>query len=204
VVNPVGLGLVQVNPSTSVEAGTYVASFYGTGGIRLYNVGATPPAFGASGSTFTLDGTADVAVELQAGGSYSDVQFELGTVATVYEWRGLHEEIVACQRYYIRLTSSGAYTHLATGLQASTTQFEVIVPLVAPMRAVPSVAMVGLEISDASTFGAAATAVTQVRLSPTNINIFGINNAGGAAVRPTFLRSGATWPASYLEMSADI
>jgi hypothetical protein len=101
-----GGGLQQVIEQGLVVAGTYTLSWTGTATARVYNSGATPPAYAASPVTFTADGTANVVVEFTATGgtrTVSNVMFNYGNNTTwALATPTLQSELAACQRYYYR------------------------------------------------------------------------------------------------------
>jgi hypothetical protein len=93
----------QIIEQANMPAGTYTLSWTGTATGRVYNSGATPPAYAASPVAVTLDGTANVVVEFTASGATktcSLVQLEGGTVYSPFEYRQREEEFALCQRYY--------------------------------------------------------------------------------------------------------
>jgi len=114
-----------------VPAGAHVLSWTGTATARVYNAGASLPAYAASPVLVTIDGTANVVIEATAG-TLSKVKLERGNVATPHEARPYGEELGLCQRYYEKsynlgtaigtATNAGAY--MSTGnMGASTTSY---------------------------------------------------------------------------------
>lgn len=104
-----GGGIKQIIEQGLVPSGTYTLSWTGTAEARVYNTGATPPAYAASPVTFTADGLANVEVEFTASGgtkTVSKVQFNAGSGTT---WSlatpTLQSELAACQRYYQIITA---------------------------------------------------------------------------------------------------
>jgi archaellum component FlaG (FlaF/FlaG flagellin family) len=63
-----GGSIEQVVEQASIPAGTYILSWTGTATGRVYNTGATPPAYAASPIQVTLDGSQNVEVEFTASG----------------------------------------------------------------------------------------------------------------------------------------
>lgn len=100
-----GGSIEQVVERANVPAGSYVLSWSGTARGRVYNAGATPPAYAASPVFVTLDGTANVEVEFApASGTATlgEVQLERGQRQTPFEFRPIGVELQLCQRYYWR------------------------------------------------------------------------------------------------------
>lgn len=96
----------QIIERENMPAGTYTLSWTGTATARIYNSGATPPAYAAGPITVTLDGSANVVVEFTASGSTKTlglVQLEAGTVYSPFEYRHRSEELRLCSRYYQKL-----------------------------------------------------------------------------------------------------
>jgi hypothetical protein len=95
--------LQQIVERENMPAGTYTLSWTGTATGRVYNVGGTPPAYGASPQIVTLDGTANVMVEFTASGgtrTLTLVQLEGGNVFSPFQYRHRGEELAMCQRYF--------------------------------------------------------------------------------------------------------
>jgi hypothetical protein len=85
-----------------------------------------------SGATFFLTG----------------VQFEVGTVATSYDFRSIGTELALCQRYYVDLANNGGATqnsYRAIGFCATytTTQGSYVAQVPVPMRTLPSLTQAG-------------------------------------------------------------
>jgi hypothetical protein len=100
-----GGSVEQVIERENVSAGTYVLSWTGTATGRVYNTGATPPAYAASPIVVTLDGLANVEVEFTASGGTRTLwkpQLEQNFQPTPFEQRPIGVELELCQRYYIQ------------------------------------------------------------------------------------------------------
>jgi hypothetical protein len=97
--------LQQIVERENMPAGTYTLSWTGTATGRVYNVGATPPAYAASPIIVTLNGSANVVVEFTAAGgtrTLGTVQLEAGNVFSPFEYRHRGQEVALCQRYYCK------------------------------------------------------------------------------------------------------
>ena len=95
--------IAQIIERQNIAAGTHTLSWIGTATARVYNVGATAPAYAASPVTVSLDGTANVIVEFTAVTSPQTlnlVQLEQGGRQTSFEYRPIGVELGLCQRYY--------------------------------------------------------------------------------------------------------
>lgn len=202
--------IAQVVERADVVATTYVLSWSGTARGRVYNVGAAAPAYAASGSTWVLDGLTDVVVEFTtpagATGTLVNVQLEIGTVPTAYEYVPLSVERLACQRFYVRITGTASGQRLAIGYQVSTTQSDINFILAVPMRAAPTLGVSNCWWTDGITANSAITAVTAAAgvaanpHNPTFYVTFGAMPAGA----PRSGQISATAIGSYLELTAEL
>jgi hypothetical protein len=102
----------QIIERANIIPGTYVLSWTGTAGGRVYNEGASAPSYNLGNSlTFVLDGTANVVVDMAAGGSSAtvgNVQLERNLQPTPFEQRPIGVELMLCQRYYERFQLDNA------------------------------------------------------------------------------------------------
>jgi hypothetical protein len=132
--------LQQIVERENMPAGTYTLSWTGTATGRVYNVGGTPPAYGASPQIVTLDGLANVVVEFTADGgtrTLSLVQLEGGNVFSPFEYRLRGEELALCQRYTVRFQLTTANARFGVGMVNGTAcQAYIVFPV--PMRAAPT------------------------------------------------------------------
>jgi len=131
-------GVAQVIEGRNIVGGTYVINWTGTATCTVGGVARL------KGATFTLTANTNVTVRF-TGGTYTDVQIELGTVATAFERVDIGLELAQCQRYYETgqlFMQTGTTGHYGVG-----TQFSV------PKRATPT--MTGAVGSSASTTGTA-------------------------------------------------
>ncbi len=202
--------LQQIVERENMPAGTYVLSWSGTATGRIYNSGATPPAYAASPITVTLDGLANVVVEFTASGStktLGTVQLEGGTVFSPFEYRHRSEELALCYRYYFRIsaaTSTGLIARLSpVGFQASTTTASI--PFIYPqeMRSAPTIGGAGAEITDDTTYATVIFTLTLVSPSTTSTSIAATHGAVGAQFRPTLIRASSNNTA-YIDYSSEL
>ena len=72
----------------------------------------------------------------------SNIQVEVGSVATPFEHRSVGEEIQRCKRYFQRFTAYGDHHHFGVArAESNTARTGIVIPV--PMRAVPTVACNG-------------------------------------------------------------
>jgi hypothetical protein len=86
-------GVSQVIEGANIVGGTYVINWTGTATCTVGGVARL------KGATFTLTANTNVTVRF-TGGTYTDAQIELGTIATAFEWVDTALELLKCQRYY--------------------------------------------------------------------------------------------------------
>lgn len=86
-------GVAQVIEGANIVGGTYVINWTGTATCTVGGVAR------AKGDTFTLAANANVTVRFFSG-TFTDVQIELGAVATPFERVDIGLELARCQRYY--------------------------------------------------------------------------------------------------------
>lgn len=141
-----GGSIKQIVERENITAGTFVLSWTGTATGRVYNTGATPPAYAASPITVTLDGLANVEVEFTASGGTQTLwkpQLEQNRQPTPFEQRPIGIELELCQRYY-RTFVGGFVGYSSNGIYEGN-----CINFGSPMRATPTVA----RISDTSING---------------------------------------------------
>jgi len=123
-------GVSQVIEGANIAGGTYVINWTGT---------ATCTVDGTSrgkGDTFTLTANTNAVVRF-TGGTFTDVQIELGTVATAFERMKSGQELLSCQRYYASgFGVSGALYPPISAAGTNTRRIYVSFPVL--MRATPT------------------------------------------------------------------
>lgn len=109
----------QIIERENVPAGTYTLSWSGTATGRVYNAGASAPAYAASPIIVSLNGLANVVVEFTAVGgtrTCGQVQLEGGDVFSPFQYRHRGEELALCQRYYQRYTNTAGDQAFMSGV----------------------------------------------------------------------------------------
>jgi len=102
------------------------SNFLGTAGVwtssEVYGVSGATSLVGTNGATFYITG----------------VQLEAGSVATPFERRPFGTELALCQRYYYRITPSGAANKIGVGYCETTTTTEALTFFPVTMRTAPT------------------------------------------------------------------
>ena len=94
--------IIQVIEGANLpEGGTYVLSWTGTAQGKI---GAG--SFGASGITGTITAGTNTNIEFNTG-TCGNVQLEVGSTATSFDYRSYGTELALCQRYYQQYNSTG-------------------------------------------------------------------------------------------------
>jgi hypothetical protein len=173
-----GGSIAQVIERANLEAGTFTLSWAGTATGRAYKVGDSPPAYAASPITVTPDGSGDYTVEFTASGgtkTLSAVQLEAGSSATAFEVVSLADELLRCQRYYIRWSADATATaaQFWDGWCYDTTHVFFSVRMPIPMRAVPAVSSNALQVTNniASTKSVTGLAISTTQAIPSAVFI---------------------------------
>jgi hypothetical protein len=134
------------------------------------------------------------------------VQLEMGSVATEFTRAGgtIQGELAACQRYYIRTTSTGTDSNHGIGLANSTTQ-AYIHANIAEMRVIPtSVDYANLNVSDTVTnFTFSGLSINAANSTPRLAFLIATGASGMTQFRPLFMRNNNN-TAGYLGFSAEL
>ncbi|MBG6106633.1 DUF859 family phage minor structural protein [Frigoribacterium sp. CG_9.8] len=184
---PTNLQICQKIERANMPAGTYTASWSGTGKGRVYVVGATAPVFSSSPVTVALNGSGDVCVEFTSG-TVGNVKLEAGITATPFELPEIGQELCACLRYYWQANLQ-AYVSLGVGLSQSAGTSLISVTYPVTMRTTPVIVkLVNLIITDRSTYDLTVTGGTGYSRMGLQSCYLSILHAGTAtAYRPALL-----------------
>ena len=120
-------GVSQVIEGGNVVGGTYVINWTGTATATVGGIAR------AKGDTFTLTVDTNTTVTFSSG-TFSEVQVELGTVATPFEKVDIGVEQSKCQRYYLQFTYRARFEAVNSGAADGR-----ILPLPVRMRGSPTV-----------------------------------------------------------------
>jgi hypothetical protein len=162
-------GVSQVIEGNKVVGGTYIINWTGTATATVGGVSR------AKGDTFTLTANTNVTVRFSSG-TFSEVQVEVGTVATPFERVDRDFELSKCQAYYWRGLPLGALNFASYAVGSL---FTLVVSWPVQMIAAPTTTSVltGSAFSGCSFFSFAASTVTGARflltstLIETNCNV---------------------------------
>jgi hypothetical protein len=199
----------QVIERQNISAGIYTLSWKGTATGRVYNFGSTPPSYSDSGVVVTLDGLANVVVEIAAVSADKTLgfaQLESGAVASGFRRNAnsIQGELATCQRYYQRITSITANAGLISGHQITTTESRLLYSPAVVFRVVPSISVNLCDMSDDVSFASVVSTITMLSgSSPQAPYMFVTHVASGAAFRPILLR-GRSASTSFVEFSAEL
>jgi hypothetical protein len=125
--------IIQVIEGANLpEGGTYVLSWTGTAQGKI---GAG--SFGASGITGTITAGTNTNIEFNTG-TCGNVQLEVGSTATSFDYRPYGTELALCQRYYYKIGAGISNSMLGVGWNISTTQSVALTTFPTTMRTSPS------------------------------------------------------------------
>jgi hypothetical protein len=125
--------IIQVIEGANLpEGGTYVLSWTGTAQGKIGS-----GSFGASGITGTITAGTNTNIEFNTG-TCGNVQLEVGSTATSFDYRPYGTELGLCQRYYFKLVDSGGFVAYGTLYDQSALRSIVTVPYHVTMRTNPS------------------------------------------------------------------
>jgi hypothetical protein len=173
---------------TGPSTGTWLTN-NGSGIVCIWDLGggsnfnATTNTWTA-GNVYTTSGTTKVIGTTGATWQITGVQFEVGTVATSFDFRSIGTELALCQRYYWK--STGDTVAVAAGVFVTSTVANIYVKYPQAMRAAPTFNQSSTWVNN----GASSSNVSAISATYANIN--------SALVQPLFSGSagaaqGATW-----------
>jgi hypothetical protein len=179
---PAGDSWGQVIERADINAGAHTVSHAGTAQARIYNVGASAPAYAACPVTATLDGTADVIVEFGPG-TVDKAKVERGSIATPFVLDTINAELARCQRHYY-LHASGFSYYVSTGFMYTAVAMYSIFPLPVTMRAAPS--LIATSGTNYYAFDRAGSAdlfnsLTAASLTPQTVSFYNATEISGTA-----------------------
>jgi len=223
-----GYGIIStVVENTSRLTGTYTLSFYIKSSVsgnsariefRQNASGTTiwqDIAYEAIETTWTkvtktivLDETDNMIILIgQNSGSsatlqISQVQLELGSVATPFEHRSYGEELALCQRYYWKTSTGGSYNYITVMSCASTTAAHGAIQFPTTMRAAPTGSLSGnWQLAGAGSVSVVTSAFTNVSASHTRITL---STANGLITNAAFALRNFGDTSAYLAFDAEL
>jgi len=179
---------------TTDNTGCAIVNFnLGHGNPATINTWTTSPFEGATGQTQWIS---------NAGATFylTGVQLEVGTVATPFERRPFGTELNLCYRYFQQL-GNVVYATIGSGVQISTTQSGINVPLLQPVRTNPTISVNSLIVTDRATADAPVSSINESRVSETSVYVSLAHAAFGAFGRGCLLAVAGT---GYLRVSAEL
>lgn len=134
-------GAEQVIEGRNIVGGTYVLNWTGTATATVNGVARS------KGAAFTLTANTNATVRF-TNGTFTDVQLELGSLCTPFEWNTWDLELAKCQRYqvwWIGDSGPADYVSIGSGHVASTTtDCNILVPMPVTPRGVPAFSFAGI------------------------------------------------------------
>jgi hypothetical protein len=125
--------IIQVIEGANLpEGGTYVLSWTGTAQGKIGS-----GSFGASGITGTITAGTNTNIEFNTG-TCGNVQLEVGSTATSFDYRPYGTELALCQRYYFKIKPASNSTLNPAGFNSNTTLFSGFVQFPVTMRIAPT------------------------------------------------------------------
>ena len=175
--------IIQVIEGANLpEGGTYVLSWTGTAQGKIGS-----GSFGASGITGTITAGTNTNIEFNTG-TCGNVQLEVGSTATSFDYRPYGTELALCQRYLPIITGGQGSQVFANGMCYSTTAAVInyvfkVTPRTRP-TGLTAVNPTRFSCSQSNTGGTACTAIAFIdaSLDAAQINMTGMSTlvAGNA------------------------
>jgi len=192
--------IIQVIEGANLpEGGTYVLSWTGTAQGKI---GAG--SFGASGITGTITAGTNTNIEFNTG-TCGNVQLEVGSTATSFDYRPYGTELALCQRYFYKVTgaSGSNYMPIGTGTSSGATTADVLCPMPVTMRTTPTTSFTGdIYIFD-GTVAPLLSSIANINGGFGNIYL-GVNHAGGSAASRGVVFYTRNTSASSFSFSAEL
>jgi len=124
--------IIQVIEGANLpEGGTYVLSWTGTAQGKIGS-----GSFGASGITGTITAGTNTNIEFNTG-TCGNVQLEVGSTATSFDYRPYGTELALCQRYYQAILTA-TNQNIGSVFVVSSTDVSAYIPFKVEMRANPT------------------------------------------------------------------
>jgi len=189
--------IIQVIEGANLpEGGTYVLSWTGTAQGKIGS-----GSFGASGITGTITAGTNTNIEFNTG-TCGNVQLEVGSTATSFDYRPYGTELALCQRYFERsydigtatgtVTNAGAnwtYINFASG---SANDFSTQLTFQASKRAIPTMTVYSPDTGASGNIGSVGgdKAATASYIGMHGCTIYGnLGNQSNAQCRAHWLAS---------------
>jgi len=165
--------IIQVIEGANLpEGGTYVLSWTGTAQGKI---GAG--SFGASGITGTITAGTDTNIEFNTG-TCGNVQLEVGSTATSFDYRPYGTELQLCQRYYEQWTYGSSYGTIVVGQCESTTLARGYLTYTVQKRAAPTIATSGTQTNINASGTNLASTFTFIQTTSSTSYMYGIVSSG--------------------------
>jgi hypothetical protein len=197
----------------AIDANTVITTSWGRYSVTLTLPSLTGKTIG-TGSYLQLDLLTSVGSTISGTGypaigaqnttvDFWGIQLEAGANATSFKTAAntIQGELAACQRYFIRLQSTGTVA-LAFGFQNQTTSGQGVIPLPVTMRAAPSGSQSNCLWSDDVSFANALSSFNVTTGTNTQAIRFSCGfGSGGAQFRPGQIRGSGT---GTIDLSAEL
>jgi len=194
-------------------SGTWAGATNGVGIYTGWDLGSgtgkqTTANTWTSGSSFYCGTSSSVQVMSTSGATLAVTghQFEVGSSATGFEYRLYNQELIACQRYYAKMSGGGFsnYCGFASGFVAATTQLEAVVKYPITMRASATLNYSNVRTNTAAGTNAAITSILASYAGTDSINASFNSTGSSMTLGQGGSIVGNNNSAAYLELSAEL
>jgi hypothetical protein len=160
----------------------------------------------ATGTYYGATGATNVLATNGATIQWTGVQLEVGSSATGFEYRLYNQELIACQRYYAKMSGGGFsnYCGFASGFVAATTQLEAVVKYPITMRASATLNYSNVRTNTAAGTNAAITSILASYAGTDSINASFNSTGSSMTLGQGGSIVGNNNSAAYLELSAEL